>query len=93
MKNAIPMLGIELCSNLYSDEEIPHECELLHYKIVPERDYYNGIPSILNSEKAALVVAEHLFKKLGKNEHFLDKDFGPKTEDSSKDPEGSYNSM
>ena len=36
----------------------------LSYKIIPQRDYYRGIPTILNSETAALVVAEKLFNSL-----------------------------
>lgn len=42
-------------------------CGDLQYEVVPERDYYNGIPTILKSEEAALVVAEKIFKSLGEN--------------------------
>jgi hypothetical protein len=56
---------------------------------VPERDYYNKCPTILNSEEAALVIAEKIYNSLGDVE-FFDKDFGPKDDD---DIEGSAKSM
>jgi len=52
----------------------------LKENIVPERDYYRGIPTILNSEKAAILVSEYLYRQLGSDEKFFDKDFGPKDE-------------
>lgn len=66
-------------------------CDELEYTIVPERDYYiKGMTTILNSEKAALVIAEKLFTDLAENEEYFDKEFGPKDE---HDMEGSKLSM
>lgn len=51
------------------------------YKVEPEKDYFRKCPTILNSEKAALKVAEELFQACMKtNKRWFDKDFGPKTE-------------
>ena len=62
----------------------------MNYKIVPEIDYYNGIPTILNSEEAALVMCNKIYNGLDEFEQFFDKDFGPK---DNKDIEGSSMSM
>jgi len=62
----------------------------LIYKIVPELDYYNGIPTILTSEEAALVVCNKIFNKLPEGTEFFDNDFGPKTKN---DIEGSTKAM
>lgn len=60
------------------------------YKIVPELDYYNGIPTILTSEEAALVVCNKIFNKLPEGTEFFDNDFGPKIKN---DIEGSTKAM
>ena len=60
------------------------------YTIVPEKDYYNGIATIITSEEAALVVAEKIYRSIPEGEEFFDKDFGPKDEN---DEEGSRKSM
>lgn len=52
----------------------------LSYKIIPQRDFFKGVPTILNSETAALVMAEKIFKSIPDGSHFIDKDFGPKDE-------------
>jgi hypothetical protein len=44
----------------------------LIYKIVPELDYYRGIPTILTSEEAALVVCNKIFNSLDKDAEFFD---------------------
>ena len=59
-------------------------CGKLTYKLVPELDYYNGIPTILTSEEAALVVCNKIFNSLPEKpvkKEFFDLDFGPKTDD------------
>ena len=66
------------------------KCGLLEYTFDPIVDCYNGIPTILNSEEAALVYVDKLYHSLGETEEFFDKDFGPKSED---DNEGSSKSM
>jgi len=43
-------------------------CGKLTYKVVPELDYYKGIPTILTSEEAALVVCNKMFNALGNSE-------------------------
>lgn len=56
-------------------------CGPLNYTLVPERDFfYPKVRTILNNEKAALVVAEKIFNSLGEGEEFFDTDFGPKDE-------------
>lgn len=67
-----------------------YKVENLEYRIQSERDYYRGIPTILNSEAAALVIAEHLYNKVAENDYFVDPDFGPKNDD---DFEGNSNSL
>jgi hypothetical protein len=62
----------------------------LTYAIIPAEDYYRGIPTILNSEEAAIVVVEKLYNQLGDNEMFLDSDFGPK---SDRDENGNKMSL
>lgn len=49
------------------------------FTLNPERDYFRGVPTILNSEKAAIAQAHKLFSSI-QGKHFLDKDFGPKDE-------------
>ena len=60
------------------------KCEELTYTIRPSKDYYKGIKTILNSEKAALVIAEKIYNELGDDEEFFDPDFGPKNENDTK---------
>lgn len=58
---------------------------------MPERDYYiSGLTTILNGEKAALVMAEKLYNTIPEGEEFYDKEFGPKYEG---DDEGNRMSM
>ena len=46
---------------------------MLEYVIVPERDFYiKGLSTILNSEKAAIVMAEKLFNSIGEDDEFFD---------------------
>lgn len=47
------------------------------YKIDPEKDYYRGVPTMLNSEVAALTKALEIANSLEKGQLFFDKDFGP----------------
>ena len=67
-----------------------YKVENLECRILPERDYFRGIPTILNSEAAALVIAEHLYKRVPDKAFFLDPDFGPKNDD---DFEGSRSAL
>eukprot|EP00347_Sterkiella_histriomuscorum_P015188 403357982 len=61
-------------------------CGPLTYTIIPKVDFYiQGKTTILNSEKAALVMAEKLFNLLEGSNLFIDPDFGPK---DSQDIEG-----
>ena len=53
-------------------------CGKLTYKVVPELDYYRGIPTILTSEEAALVVCNKIFNSIDDDAEFFDQDFGPK---------------
>ena len=57
---------------------------------VTEADYYRGIPTILNSEVAALATAIKLSDELGDGEMFFDRDFGPQSAD---DLDGKARSM
>jgi hypothetical protein len=58
---------------------------------VPELDYYRGVPTILTSEEAALVVCNNIFnEKLANDEEFFDMDFGPK---HKNDIEGSTKAL
>lgn len=64
---------------------------MLEYTIVPERDFYiPGKTTILNNEKAALVMAEKIYNSLPNDEEYFDKEFGPKDEN---DVDGSKYSM
>jgi len=69
-----------------------HIEDIISYKLT-EDDYFRGIPTILNSELAALVMAEKLYKEVDEYSHieqddddeleetdklFFDQDFGPK---------------
>ena len=67
-------------------------CEDLIYKIIPKRDFFReDTPTILNSEEAALVMAEKLYKAVTPNQKwFIDKDFGPK---DNKDEVGNKMSL
>ena len=65
-------------------------CGTLEYIVDPKIDFYNGIPTILNSEEAALVVAEKIYNSLGIDDEFYDRDFGPVNDD---DMEGSRRAM
>lgn len=62
------------------------------YQINPENDYFRGVPTIFNSELAALTKAIEICKKMeaGGEDTFFDKDFGPQSED---DLDGSAKSM
>lgn len=62
----------------------------LQYSIDPKKDFYKGIPTILNSELAALVTAEQIYNSIKEGELFFDQDFGPKDE---KDENGSSKAM
>src|SRR5690349_16522877 len=62
----------------------------LTYIIVPDQDYFRGIPTILNSEEAALVVVEKISNSLKAGFKFFDQDFGPK---NPKDAKGSATSL
>ena len=56
-----------------------------------ELDYYRGVPTILTSEEAALVVCNIIFnEKLANDEEFFDMDFGPK---HKNDIEGSTKAL
>jgi hypothetical protein len=66
------------------------ELEGKKMRIVPERDYYRGIPTILNSETAALMVADKISRGLAKGKLFRDTDFGPK---SDSDHEGNWKAL
>ena len=57
--------------------------------VLSELDYYRGVPTILNSEVAALAKCLEISKKLG-GEQFLDVDFGPLSDD---DKEGNAKSL
>lgn len=48
-----------------------------------EKDYFQGSPSMFNSEKAALSKAREIYKQLkrDKKDRFIDNDFGPKMGD------------
>ena len=48
--------------------------------VLSEIDYFRGVPTILNSEVAALAKCLEISKKLG-DEQFFDKDFGPLSDD------------
>jgi hypothetical protein len=52
----------------------------LEYDIIPKEDYYRGIPTILNSEKAALVICHKIVSQLKEGALYFDTDFGPKNE-------------
>ncbi len=46
-----------------------------------DKDYHNGVPTILKSETAALVKAEELFAKQKDGDKYHDEDFGPLNDD------------
>ena len=50
----------------------------LTYTINPKDDFFRGVPTILNSEEAALVIAEKIFNSIPDGEKWVDLDFGPK---------------
>jgi hypothetical protein len=77
-KRAKSMLDHELDGDEVGET---YNVEGMKYKLVPERDYYRGVSTILNSESAALVVADKIFNSVEKGDKFLDKDFGPRHED------------
>jgi Calpain family cysteine protease len=52
--------------------------EGLTHDFVPEKDYYHGIPTILTSLEAAIVIADKLANEIPEGEEFFDEDFGPK---------------
>jgi hypothetical protein len=62
----------------------------LTYKIIPSRDFYKGIPNILNSEQAALVMVDKIYKSVPHGEEYFDPYFGPKDD---KDINGSKFSL
>jgi hypothetical protein len=43
-----------------------------------------GIPTILNSLEAAILVAEKLYREVPKGEYYIDKDFGPQGDDDQE---------
>jgi hypothetical protein len=61
------------------------------YKVC-EHDYFEGCPTMLTSEKAALSKVREIFKKLKREKihEYLDPDFGPK---DKNDDEGHSNSI
>lgn len=46
-------------------------------RIIPERDYFRQVPTILNSEEAALIKVENLVDEVERGDMFVDPDFGP----------------
>jgi hypothetical protein len=48
---------------------------------ITESDYYRGVKTILNSEKAALAAAIALYKKVKNGDYWRDPDFGPTDDD------------
>lgn len=54
------------------------------YQTDKDVDYYRGVDTILNSEKAAIFMAEHLYNKVPDNQLYFDDDFGPKTRADKK---------
>ena len=61
-----------------------------NYQIDQQKDFWRGIPTILNSEVAALAKCVEIENGLEKDELFFDKDFGPQSQD---DIQGSAESM
>ena len=64
-----------------------YEFDGLKLRITPSKDFYRGVPTILNSETAALMVAEKLFNEQPAGKLFKDPDFGPK---DAQDFKGSW---
>ena len=58
--------------------------------VITEKDYYRGIPSILNSEIAAIKRCREIWESLPDDGKFLDTDFGPK---DASDAKGSAESL
>lgn len=87
-------LGVK-AEKAFDDEEVfkkkmnvnPHT-----YQLDPRKDFYRGVPSILNSEEAALAYCFKIEAELTKANQscFHDKDFGPKDDD---DLEGNATSL
>jgi hypothetical protein len=68
--------GFEYAKKLKADNETKPE----DYKLT-ESDYYRGVKTILNSEKAALAAAIALYKKVKNGDYWRDPDFGPTDDD------------
>ncbi len=68
--------GYEYAQKLKAENELEPE----QYQLT-EADYFRGVKSILNSEKAALAAAIALYKNCRNGEQWKDSDFGPTDDD------------
>jgi len=56
-------------------------CGDLKFEVIPDLDYYKGVPTMLTCEEAALCMAEKLYNSLPDDREFFDTDFGPTSKD------------
>lgn len=83
-------LGIRIHGEFTTTEIKRNECSPTEYEIDERVDYFRGIPTILNSELAAMAKCLQLVAELEPGQDWFDKDFGPQSAD---DLEGKANSM
>lgn len=73
-------LGVE-AKKEFDDEEVfkkKLKADPNKFSFEPRRDYFRGVPTILNSEAAALAFCFKVEAELSKSKQmFFDKDFGP----------------
>lgn len=83
---------MSLAERKLDDDPLAKSFELdgLKMRITPQKDFYRGIGTILNSETAALMVADDLYNKIPPGKLYKDPDFGPS---DSFDFEGSWKAM
>ena len=61
----------------YSGEGEILTCGDLKFEVIPDLDYYKGVPTMLTCEEAALCMAEKIYNSLPEDGEFFDSDFGP----------------
>lgn len=85
-------LGVQKTIDEEERMKLKANIEPKDYKIT-NADYWRGCQTILNNETAALLKCEQIFKTIPEGSKWLDTDFGPKTEDPTKDETGSREAL
>jgi hypothetical protein len=85
-------LGVQKIADEEEKMKLKDNVKPEDYKLTND-DYWRGCQTILNNETAALLKCEQIFKTIPKGNKWLDKEFGPKTEDPTKDEAGSRDAL